>query len=231
MGTSREPRAPECSGDAGPSPGRQGAGGSLWLHTSRLYLCLSGSNGGYGEKGGPPALPGHRRAPRVLNRTPACVATQIPRDGHPVHVAAAPWSSARPLGPPGCKQGPPPPQDAAGRAVTEQPLRLLPGARRPEPLPTRRGRTWWGRRFTPTPGRARVGTGQRGAPGRQALPGRREVQGARPARGHQEGLRGLGRPSCSSRSGLALRAGLGRRGAQGGRGSLWGPGCGETGDG
>ena len=82
----------------------------------------------------------------------------------------------------------------------------------------------------PTPGQARRGS-RAGRGRRQALPGRQEARGPRPAQALQEGLRGLGRRSCSSQSGLALRAGLGRRGAPGGRGSLSGPGYRETQDG
>lgn len=71
--------------------------------------------------------------------------------------------------------------------------------------------------------------GRRGR--RQALPGRQEARVPRPAQALQGGPQGLGRPSCSPRSGLALRAGLGRQGAPGGRGSLSGPGHRGTQDG
>lgn len=60
------------------------------------------------------------------------------------------------------------------------------------------------------------------------LPGALDAQAARPSQARRAGLRVQGRPSCSSRSGLALLAGLGRQGAPGGRGSREGPGHGIT---
>lgn len=77
--------------------------------------------------------------------------------------------------------------------------------------------------FTVPPTRTRT----RADEGRRALLGSQEARGAHPAQALREGLRVRGRPSCSSRSGLALRAGLGRQGAQVGRGSLEGPGHGK----
>lgn len=55
------------------------------------------------------------------------------------------------------------------------------------------------------------------------LPGALDAQAARPSQARRAGLRVQGRPSCSSRSGLALLAGLGRQGALGGPGKPRGP--------